>query len=327
MNRPKGGQRASPAFSESHEQTEYVENIPKAYISACETIKAVTGGTEEEIFHVLKSCNYDVEETTNKLLDSPFETFQSKGKKKKNTSDAKKAMPKPMPMYDGPSGPRRDGRGPRSRDDYGRDSRGPPRGYGGGGRGGTYSSQARDEGFHPRSHPTSHSDELIWDSQPLSSASQGEPMSSGEQRPLYSRMSGDNGSGPSIMSAPLAPAPAPIRPLGVAQPGQRSVADVLKGHAAPSLASSISGPSGFSSNPNSLPPPPSASTTVETLQSQDMRTSAPLSTSPNFSALLAPQPSSHHKETGGWNSKSVNNSGRYGTGSSPAEGSGGVDSG
>eukprot|EP00959_Pyramimonas_sp_CCMP1952_P276088 5771144-Pyramimonas_sp.AAC.2 len=66
--------------------------IPDKHRSAVETIVAVTGASEDEAFFVLKSCNYDVDETTNKLLDSPFETFTSKAKKK---SEAKKSQPKP----------------------------------------------------------------------------------------------------------------------------------------------------------------------------------------------------------------------------------------
>jgi hypothetical protein len=44
--------------------------MPAKWASEVEAIKAVCGGDTEEIYHVFKSCNYDVDLTTNTLLDS-----------------------------------------------------------------------------------------------------------------------------------------------------------------------------------------------------------------------------------------------------------------
>ena len=46
------------------------DKIPAAHLASCLAIKAVTGGSEEEIYHVLKANNFDVDLTTNTLIDS-----------------------------------------------------------------------------------------------------------------------------------------------------------------------------------------------------------------------------------------------------------------
>lgn len=44
--------------------------VPSAHAVSVEAIKAVCGGDSESIYHVFKSCNFDVDLTTNTLLDS-----------------------------------------------------------------------------------------------------------------------------------------------------------------------------------------------------------------------------------------------------------------
>mmetsp|Transcript_10849 Transcript_10849/g.20637 ORF Transcript_10849/g.20637 Transcript_10849/m.20637 type:complete len:845 (+) Transcript_10849:201-2735(+) len=303
MSRAKGSSRLGES-----------DMIPSAHKDACFAIKAVTGASEEEIYHVLKACNFDIDQTTNTLLDSPFETFQSKGKKKKGTMEAKKAMPKSVPldvnqhrrpMSGGPGNPSgRGGRGGRSGmggpGGRGASDRGPPRdnairgGYRGGPGG-------------PPPHTNTSADGVSWDGPaksviavPRSSSS---APGAGDQRvPLFSRGVGPAGAsegaswdGPPHSQAPPEaspatqppPPPAPIRPMGVAQPGQRSVADVLKGN----LNQSVPNASSF----------PQDSMNQES-SSQNMRAPAPASASPGFNSLMSSFPnqqSSMNKEVAG----------------------------
>lgn len=205
-------------------------SIPETHRKTCEAIKAVTGATEEEIFFVLRTCNYDANEATTKLLDSPFETFKSKAKKK---SDAKKAKPKTelaeskRPISGGRDLGSRGGRG----------DRGGGGGYGGSSRGGYMGGDpSRDGGY--RSRP------------PVSATAMTAPVKQGlpwsqpgampaevpaTRAPLYNRTgsgapasAGDGWDAPqsSVPSAPTVPST--IRPP-IAVGSGRSVADVLKG--------------------------------------------------------------------------------------------------
>eukprot|EP00240_Pyramimonas_obovata_P001621 CAMPEP_0118929452 /NCGR_PEP_ID=MMETSP1169-20130426/6451_1 /TAXON_ID=36882 /ORGANISM="Pyramimonas obovata, Strain CCMP722" /LENGTH=436 /DNA_ID=CAMNT_0006871647 /DNA_START=130 /DNA_END=1436 /DNA_ORIENTATION=- len=211
--------------------------IPEKHRSAVETIVAVTGASEDEAYFVLKSCNYDVDETTNKLLDSPFETFTSKAKKK---SDAKKAQPKPMAE---PKRPIQGGRDFGSRGGRGDGSRGG--GFGMSGRGGMGGGPRVDGG--PRARPMfasavpvappsgNHGGEM-WGAPSAPPAQRAPSGGSDARAPLYNRAGpavpaaqGDGWDTPSSLSAPPVP-PAPIRPPPppITAGSGRSVADILK---------------------------------------------------------------------------------------------------